>query len=225
MTGTSLSPRPQPLECRILLRSRVRSRPGRSSGEFPRPGKTGGNEGAYPSRLRVAVTYSKITVVGYPSGAVTLEVHVPRTTASEIGQRTSDLGVWTSDFERCCGLMGPHPNAGTLECSVDSAINHGNAGTQLLADYRGDAAGRGVAASAGKRGCGGDWGWFHRTLGGAYAGPARGESCGARIGNHRLGRQLAQRRNGVNRDEAGREPVDLPVWPRAGTAHVCGVAG
>src|SRR6202021_1035540 len=65
MTGTSLSPRPQPLECRILLRSRVRSRPGRSSGGFPRPGKTGGNEGAYPPRLGAAVTISKITVVDY----------------------------------------------------------------------------------------------------------------------------------------------------------------
>src|ERR1700722_1308852 len=145
MTGTSLSPRPQPLECRILLRSRVRSRPGRSSGEFPRPGKTRGNEGAYPSRLRVAVTYSKITVVGYPSGAVPPEVHVPRTTASDLGHRTSDLGVgarsWSSDFGRCLGLMGSHPNRGTLECSVDSAGNHGNPGTQLLADDRGDAAG------------------------------------------------------------------------------------
>src|SRR5580658_1759950 len=141
MTGTSLSPRPQPLECRILLRSRVRSRPGRSSGEFPRPGKTRGNKGAYPPRLRVAVTYSKITVVGYPSGAVTLEVHVPRT--YRLGPRAADLRPrsWTSDFELCFGLMGSHPNAGTLECSVDSAINHGHAGTQLLADYRGDAAG------------------------------------------------------------------------------------
>jgi hypothetical protein len=35
--------------------------------------------------------------------------------------------------------LGPNPS-GALECSVTSAVNHGNAGTQLLADHRGDAA-------------------------------------------------------------------------------------
>ena len=56
-----------------------------------------------------------------------------------VGAEASNAEAGSPKLEPDTPDLGPNPS-GALECSVTSAVNHGNAGTQLLADHRGDAA-------------------------------------------------------------------------------------
>src|SRR5215510_9360533 len=89
-----------------------------------------------------------------------------------------------------------------------------HSGEKLLVDDNGDAAGAG-AAVAGPRGCGGDWCGIYGIVGGANLGEGRSASRGAGRGKRRMGGELSERRNGLERVEARDSEAVEAVWARS----------